>query len=49
MTYKELLKYCKESPGCIQTKDQKLSDSKMRYQIWLDKANENYLSEKKQK
>lgn len=49
MTYRELLKLCKESPGCLQTNDQKLADFNMRYKIWLNKTNENYKKEKKRK
>jgi hypothetical protein len=37
LTYRELLKKCKEEPGCIGTKEQSDLDSKIRYMDWADK------------
>lgn len=42
MTYKELLEKCKNNPGCLASKEQKESETKMRYQIWVAKSNEEY-------
>lgn len=40
MTYRELLEYCKQNPGCLGLKEQKEADKIIKYRL---------LSEKKEK
>lgn len=35
MTYKELLEYCKSRPGCLAGKEQRESESVLKYKFWL--------------
>lgn len=42
MTYRELLEKCKNSPGCLSTREQKEAEADMKYQIWLARTNEEY-------
>jgi hypothetical protein len=35
MTYKQLLEYVKNNPGCFQTSGQKIRESEIKYSEWL--------------
>lgn len=48
MTYRELMKMCTEWPGCLQTREQNIIETNMRYQIWMDQQNAVQSSEKEE-
>ncbi len=35
MTYKQLLDYVKNNPGCLQNSNQKMRESEIKYNEWL--------------
>jgi hypothetical protein len=35
MTYKQLLEYVKNNPGCLQSDSQKIRESEIKYNEWL--------------
>ncbi len=47
MTYRELLEKCKTNSGCLSTGEQKELDSKIKYQLWMVRSNEEYKKKKK--
>lgn len=47
MTYRELLDKCKNNAGCLSTREQKELETKMKYQLWMARSNEEYQKNKK--
>ncbi|MEN6315774.1 MAG: hypothetical protein ABFD25_16180 [Clostridiaceae bacterium] len=47
MTYRELLEKCKNNSGCLATREQKESEAKMKYQLWVARSNEEYRNKEK--
>ena len=47
MTYRQLHEMCKNNSGCLSTREQKELDSKIKYQEWLARLNEEGKLKKK--
>lgn len=43
MDYKELLNRCKTQPGWLSTKEQRESESRLKYRTWVNELDEEYM------
>jgi hypothetical protein len=48
MVYRELLERCRKVPGWLGSRDQKNSDSMLKYRAWVEKQNEEFEEKKRE-
>jgi hypothetical protein len=49
MTYKDLLEYVKNNPGCFQNGNQKIRESEIKYNEWLKQYKKELEKNKEEK